>query len=182
MLMLFFIFRGNYSEFMNTMTERHKSQQREYEAQVEHRKHVQAFIDKFRFNAKRASLVQSRIKQLEKLPELVPIDKDTEVTLKFPDVEKLSGPIFTMSEVAFAYPDRETVFSNVDLMATMESRICIVGENGAGKTTLLKLVMDMLTPTQGQRTCHRNLKFGYFSQHHVDQLEMEVSIWKTIKL
>ena len=42
------------------MTERLKSQQREYEAQMEHRKHVQEFIDKFRFNAKRASLVQSR--------------------------------------------------------------------------------------------------------------------------
>ena len=49
------------------MTERMKAQQREYDAQVEYRKHVQEFIDKFRFNAKRASLVQSRIKQLEKL-------------------------------------------------------------------------------------------------------------------
>ena len=63
----FIIFSGNYAEFVNTMTERLKAQQREYEAQVEYRKHVQKFIDKFRFNAKRASLVQSRIKQLEKL-------------------------------------------------------------------------------------------------------------------
>ena len=63
----FVFFSGNYSEFVNTMTERLKSQQREYDAQVEYRKHVQEFIDKFRFNAKRASLVQSRIKQLEKL-------------------------------------------------------------------------------------------------------------------
>ena len=60
-------FRGNYTEFVSTMTERLKSQQREYEAQMEYRKHVQEFIDKFRYNAKRASLVQSRIKQLEKL-------------------------------------------------------------------------------------------------------------------
>ena len=60
-------YRGNYTEFVSTMTERLKSQQREYEAQMEYRKHVQEFIDKFRYNAKRASLVQSRIKQLEKL-------------------------------------------------------------------------------------------------------------------
>ena len=163
------------------MTERLKAQQREYEAQLEHRKHVQEFIDKFRYNAKRASLVQSRIKQLEKLPELKPVEKEPEVVLKFPEVEKLSGSIFELSEITFAYPGGNPTFTNVDLSATMESRICIVGENGAGKTTLLKLVMDMLTPTAGTRSCHRNLKFGYFSQHHVDQLDMDVSILKPLK-
>lgn len=60
-------YRGNYSMFVTTMEERLKSQQREYDAQMEYRKHIQEFIDKFRFNAKRASLVQSRIKQLERL-------------------------------------------------------------------------------------------------------------------
>lgn len=168
-------YRGNYTEFVNTMEERLKSQQREYVAQMDHRKHVQEFIDKFRFNAKRASMVQSRIKHLEKLPDLKPVEKEEKVQLKFPDVEKLSGSIFELSEIEFMYPGSENpIFSNVDLSATMESRICIVGENGAGKTTLLKLLMDMLTPTKGTRSCHRNLKFGYFSQHHVDQLDMTV--------
>lgn len=50
-----------------------------------------------------------------------------------------------------------------------------VGENGTGKTTLLKIIMGILTPTKGIRHVHRNLKFGYFSQHHVDQLDMKVS-------
>jgi len=168
-------YRGNYTEFINTMTEKLKSQQREYEAQMDHRKHVQEFIDKFRYNAKRASMVQSRIKQLERLPELKPVEKEPEVTLKFPDIEKLSGSVLQLSEVSFGYSENSPpCFSNVDLSANADSRICIVGENGAGKSTLLKLVMDMLTPTSGTRTCHRNLKFGYFSQHHVDQLEMDI--------
>lgn len=55
-----------------------------------------------------------------------------------------------------------------------------VGENGAGKTTLLKLVMEVNTPTTGTRSCHRNIKFGYFSQHHVDQLEMDVSAFRVL--
>lgn len=60
-------YRGNYSDFIKTMNDRLTNQQREYEAQMAHRKQTQLFIDKFRYNAKRASLVQSRIKALEKL-------------------------------------------------------------------------------------------------------------------
>lgn len=50
-----------------------------------------------------------------------------------------------------------------------------VGDNGAGKTTLLKIIMGILAPTSGMRHTHRNLKFGYFSQHHVEQLDMNVN-------
>lgn len=59
--------RGNYENFVRTKNEKFKNQQREYEAQQQLREHVQEFIDKFRYNAKRASLVQSKIKMLEKL-------------------------------------------------------------------------------------------------------------------
>lgn len=50
-----------------------------------------------------------------------------------------------------------------------------VGDNGAGKTTLLKIIMGILAPSSGMRHTHRNLKFGYFSQHHVEQLDMNVN-------
>jgi len=170
-------YRGNYTEFNTTMTEKLKNQQKEYENQKEYRAHVQEFIDKFRFNAKRASMVQSRIKMLEKLPVLEPVVIEAQTVLKFPEVEKLSGTIFMLSEVTFTYPNtNKTTFTNVDLAATMESRICIVGENGAGKTTLLKIVLDMegYSPTKGTRSAHRNLKFGYFTQHFVDQLDLNI--------
>jgi ATP-binding cassette subfamily F protein 3 len=177
-------YRGNYTQFVNTMTERLKSQQREYDAQMDYRKHIQDFINKFRFNAKRASLVQSRIKHLESLPVLQPVIIEKEVNLKFPEVEKLSPPILMLSGVSYAYPNstKGNCFSNCDLSATQESRICIVGENGAGKTTLLKLIMDHISPTDGRRDAHRNLKFGYFSQHHVDQLDMSVSFYFDTKI
>jgi len=50
-----------------------------------------------------------------------------------------------------------------------------VGENGSGKTTLLKLLVEELEPTKGQRNGHRNLALGYFTQHFVDQLPMNVN-------
>ena len=44
-----------------------------------------------------------------------------------------------------------------------------------GKTTLLKLLVEELEPTKGQRNGHRNLAIGYFTQHFVDQLPMNVN-------
>ncbi|KAI5710184.1 ATP-binding cassette sub-family F member 3 [Diaphorina citri] len=167
-------YRGNYEAFDKIKTEKLKNQQREIEAQRMHREHVQKFIDTFRYNANRASSVQSKIKQLERLPELKPIEKEVEVVLKFPDTELLSPPILQLSEVNFEYVPGKPILTNVCLGATLESRICIVGDNGAGKTTLLKIIMGIISPTAGTRTVHRNLKFGYFSQHHVDQLDMNL--------
>lgn len=64
----------------------------------------------------------------------------------------------------FSYSGIVCVFFNIQ-----------VGDNGAGKTTLLKIIMGILSPVAGMRHVHRNLKFGYFSQHHVDQLDMNVN-------
>ncbi|CAG0883790.1 unnamed protein product [Darwinula stevensoni] len=150
-------YRGNYESFMRAKIEKLKNQQREYEAQQQLRAHVQEFIDRFRYNAKRASLVQSKIKMLEKL------------------IYFLQDQNAWLDEVSFAYMPGKSVFANVNLGATMESRICIVGENGAGKTTLLRLILGDLSPTGGVRNAHRNLRFGYFTQHHVDQLDLSFS-------
>lgn len=168
-------YKGNYEQFDKTKTEKLKAQRREYEAQMAYRAHVQEFIDRFRYNANRASSVQSKIKMLEKLPELKPIEKDVEVKLKFPEVEPLNPPVLSLSEVSFRYNDTNKIFTNVSLSANSESRICIVGENGAGKTTLLKLITGKLAPTAGIISMHRGLRIGYFAQHHVDNLDMNLT-------
>ncbi|XP_050097790.1 ATP-binding cassette sub-family F member 3 [Anopheles aquasalis] len=168
-------FKGNYEQFDKTRTERHKAQRREYEAQLAHRNHVQEFIDRFRYNANRAASVQSKIKMLEKLPELKPVEKEIEVTLKFPEVEPLNPPVLTLTDVQFRYSDGKVIFTCVNLSANLDSRICIVGENGAGKTTLLKIVVGLLEPSGGLLHMHRGVRLGYFSQHHVDQLDMSVN-------
>lgn len=120
-------YRGNYELFEKAKTEKLKNQQREIEAQMGQRQHVQEFIDKFRYNANRASSVQSKIKMLEKMPELKPIEKEPEVVLKFPDVDSLSPPIIQIDEAGFRYsPDTPIIFQDVNLGANLDSRICIV--------------------------------------------------------
>ena len=85
---------------------------------------------------------------MEKLPELKPIEKESEVTLKFPEVEKLAGSILILSEVAYAYPDCKPTFQNVDLSATMESRICIVSTCNMLKIILSKSNFFFVKPIQ----------------------------------
>lgn len=168
-------YRGDYENFIKTKEDRLKNQQREYEAQLQYREHIQVFIDRFRYNANRAAQVQSKLKLLEKLPELKPLVKESEAVLRFPDnFEKLSPPILQLDEVEFGYNPDQRIFNGLSVSADLESRICIVGENGAGKSTVLKLLMGELTPVNGTRYAHRNLKIGYFSQHHVDQLDLNV--------
>ncbi|XP_068945424.1 ATP-binding cassette sub-family F member 3 isoform X2 [Petaurus breviceps papuanus] len=169
-------YRGDFEAFLKSKQERLKSQQREYEAQQQYRQHIQVFIDRFRYNANRASQVQSKLKLLEKLPELKPVDKEVEVVIKFPDgFEKFSPPVLQLDEVGFHYDPQHPVFNCLSVSADLESRICVVGENGAGKSTMLKLLMGDLAPVTGIRHAHRNLKIGYFSQHHVEQLDLNVS-------
>ncbi|XP_037010727.2 ATP-binding cassette sub-family F member 3 isoform X1 [Artibeus jamaicensis] len=169
-------YRGDFEAFIKSKQERLLNQQREYEAQQQYRQHIQVFIDRFRYNANRASQVQSKLKMLEKLPELKPVDKESEVVMKFPDgFEKFSPPILQLDEVDFYYEPEHVIFSRLSVSADLESRICVVGENGAGKSTMLKLLMGDLTPIRGIRHAHRNLKIGYFSQHHVEQLDLNVS-------
>ncbi|XP_076973844.1 ATP-binding cassette sub-family F member 3 isoform X2 [Tamandua tetradactyla] len=169
-------YRGDFETFIKSKQERLLNQQREYEAQQQYRQHIQVFIDRFRYNANRASQVQSKLKMLEKLPELKPVDKESEVVMKFPDgFEKFSPPILQLDEVDFYYDPKHIIFSRLSVSADLESRICVVGENGAGKSTMLKLLMGDLTPVLGIRHAHRNLKIGYFSQHHVEQLDLNVS-------
>jgi ATP-binding cassette subfamily F protein 3 len=139
------------------------------------RAHLQAFIDKFRYNAAKSSEAQSRIKKLEKMPVLEAPESVYTVHFKFPDVEKMSPPIVQMTNVSFGYTKDKPLLRNVDLDVQLDSRIGIVGPNGAGKTTVLKLLIGKLTPTSGLISQNPRLRIGFFAQHHVDALDLTTS-------
>ncbi|RKP29792.1 hypothetical protein METBISCDRAFT_23897 [Metschnikowia bicuspidata] len=169
-------YRGsNFDSFHATRKERIKNQRREYENQMAYRQHLQAFIDKFRYNAAKSSEAQSRIKKLEKLPILEPPEDDKIITFKFPDPDGLSPPILQMHNVAFGYTPDKILLQNVDMDVQMDSRIAFCGGNGTGKTTLLKLLLDLLRPLEGQITKNGRLRIGYFAQHHVDAMDLSLS-------
>lgn len=96
---------------------------------------------------------------LDKLPVLVPVEKEQPVILKFQDPEPLSGaPILQLDEVSFRYdPDQPLILENIDISANLDTRLVIVGDNGSGKTTLLKILNGFLEPTKGKFGCLKNM-------------------------
>lgn len=165
-------YKGNFTNFHATRAERLKAQLREYESQEQFRKHLQDFIDRWRYNAKRAPQAQSKIKILEKLPVLEPPEAEKLITFQFSNPDQLSPPILQMSEVTFGYTPEKTIIKHVNIDLRMDSRIAVVGPNGAGKSTMLKLLTEENKPSSG--TVHRNgrLRIAYFTQHHIDQLDL----------
>jgi ATP-binding cassette subfamily F protein 3 len=169
-------YRGaNFESFYATREERKKIAKKEYENQMAYRAHLQAFIDKFRYNAAKSSEAQSRIKKLEKLPVLEPPEAEYNVKFRFPDVEKLSPPIIQMTDVTFGYSKDHVLLRHVDLDVQLDSRIGIVGPNGAGKTTVLKLLIGSLPPLSGVISANSRLRIGFFAQHHIDALDLSMS-------
>ncbi|KAN0138693.1 P-loop containing nucleoside triphosphate hydrolase protein [Lactarius tabidus] len=157
---------GNFTEFYSTKSERERNLRREYETQMEYRKHLQAFIDRWRYNANRAAQAQSEINILEKLPELSPPTAEETESFRFPETEKISPPLLQLSEVTFGgYDPAKIILNRANFDVGLDSRLVIVGSNGAGKSTFIKLLTGELAPLSGQ--VNRNGS-GYFAQHHED--------------
>ncbi|KAJ6501428.1 P-loop containing nucleoside triphosphate hydrolase protein [Mycena vitilis] len=163
-------YKGNFTQFYSTKSERDRNLRKEYDAQMDYRKHLQAFIDRWRYNANRAAQAQSKIKILEKLPDLEPPEVEETEQFKFPETEKISPPLLQMDEVTFGYTLDKIILKNVNIDVGLDSRIAIVGANGAGKSTLIKILTGELNPLNGHVNRNGRLRVGYFAQHHVDSL------------
>lgn len=169
-------YSGNYDSFEQTRMERLKNMTRAKEAQEAHQKHIMEFVNKFRANAKRASMVQSRLKQLQKMPFLPTVMDDPDFNFQFADPDPLPGILVQLKNVSFRYSaDTRWIFQNVDLSVTMDSRIALIGDNGQGKSTLLQLISEDLKPLTGYADRNPRLRIGRFSQHHVDQLDLDLT-------
>lgn len=172
-------YSGNYDDFEKTRRERMKEIERAAESQEMKRAHIQKFVDKFRYNAKRASMAQSRLKMLQRMDDerITLPSEEEEFSFDFPEPGALTGSHASVQicDVTFGYPGQEPLFRNLDFSVNMDSRTVLLGPNGAGKSTLLKLLLGENIPQAGEVKKSGKLRIGYFSQHHVDTLVL----WRT---
>lgn len=171
-------YSGNYSGFVELRSVEVMNHKKHYEKQKADREHLQKFIDKFRYNAKRASLAQSKIKILENMEVLKPVKEDPIIRFVF-GCSDVRGTLIELQDVSFGYKSNE-ILNKVNIKITNETRIVIVGPNGAGKSTLLKLLAGINEPSKGNAITNPNINQGYFAQHHIDHLNPEIPVLQFI--
>lgn len=172
-------YKVNYSEFTVLRKERRQQQMRAYENQQKQIEDIEAFIDRFRYQASKAIQVQSRIKQLEKLQRVEVDEVDTsQLNLKFPPAPRSGSYPITMEHVGKKYGDH-TVFSDVSFTINRGEKLAFVGKNGEGKSTLVKCIMDEID-YDGKLKLGHNVKIGYFAQNQAQLLDENLTVYETI--
>jgi ATP-binding cassette subfamily F protein 3 len=167
---------GNYDTAKEARNARKLELEKKHEALDRRKKQMEAFINKFRANAKRASLVQSRLKALSKMETVDLLGEDEEYTFNIHSstVRDLPEPVISLHDVSFAYgEDQPIVLQKLDFGIHLDSRIGILGANGSGKSTLIKLITGVLEPSRGYIDINRSIRVAVFQQHHIDAMSRE---------
>ena len=166
------LYRGGYSSFERQRRERQELDAKFAKKQELQRKHLQAFVDRFRAKATKARQAQSRLKLLAKLEPAAAIVNDEVRPIEFPAPAKLlSPPIIAVDGVTVGYEPGRPVLRGLTLRIDDDDRIALLGANGNGKSTLVKLLAGKLAPFSGQVTRAQKLDIGYFAQHQLDELD-----------
>jgi ATP-binding cassette subfamily F protein 3 len=175
------IYRGGYSDFERLRRERMMLDQKMVKKQDAQRKHLQAFVDRFRAKASKARQAQSRLKMLAKLEPITSLVNDDVRPIHIPEPDKLlSPPIIATDNVAVGYDER-VVLSGLSLRIDNDDRIALLGSNGNGKSTLVKLLANRLAPMHGDVTRAANLRVAYFAQHQLDELDPQGSPYDHVR-
>ena len=166
------LYSGGYDRFERTRREQQALQLKMKKKQDDARRHIQSYVDRFRYQANKARQAQSRIKALERMQPIASVVEQTVFPFLFPAPAKmLAPPLITLEDVSTGYEPGKTILRDLNLRLDPDDRIALLGANGNGKSTFAKLIADRLAPTGGAlRRAHR-LQVGYFAQHQLDELD-----------
>ncbi len=170
-------YAGNYSAYLVKREERFAAEMAAYENQREEIEHIEAFISRFRYQASKAKLVQSRIKQLEKIERLEPpAGADKPPAINFPPAQRSGRRVLELHGAVKRYGGL-VVYDGIDLVIERGAKIALVGPNGAGKSTLMRMLAGIEPLTGGNCTVGHNVSRSYFAQDLSESLDYDKSVF-----
>ncbi|MFC2062724.1 ABC-F family ATP-binding cassette domain-containing protein [Chloroflexota bacterium] len=168
-------FHGNYASFVlarqkDLVIKQSTAKKQELKLRKEMR-----FIERFRAKNTKATQVQSRIKRLKKIEQIIVPRSTKKIRFSFPEPPRSGNVVITLNDITKSYDDN-IVYRGLNLILNRGDRVALVGPNGAGKTTLLKIMAGELPFEKGERVLGHNVSTAYFAQYYIELLNPENTI------
>jgi ATP-binding cassette, subfamily F, member 3 len=174
------LYTGNYDTFVETRAAKRALDIAFARKQQAARAHMQAFVDRFRAKASKATQAQSRLKMLAKMA-VVEVPSDEYVApIRIPTPIEASPPLITMDRASVGYETGKPILTGLSLRFDPDDRIALLGKNGNGKSTLAKLLAGKLETMGGELVRARKLTVGYFAQHQQEELDLSLTPVETL--
>ena len=140
------------------------------------RREIEVFINRFRAQARRANVVQSRVKAMSKRIRMDRLESVRELEFRFTDAPFTGKRMLEVEGLGFSWPQAPRLFGDLTFSIGRRERIAIIGRNGAGKTTLLSLLAGELAGHDGSIRLNQKTRLAWFGQTNVERLSPEKTI------
>ena len=178
-------YNGNYDFYLKEREIRRDQLQASFRRQQEMLAKEEEFIARFAARASHASQVQSRVKKLEKIERIELPPEQRAMRFEFAEPPRSGDDVVRLSNLGKSWPrpdgSERSVFGGVTGMIRRQEKIAVVGVNGAGKSTFLKVLTGQTKPTTGHVTLGANVFPGYFSQHSMEVLNPERTVFESVQ-
>jgi len=183
------VYHGNYEKYVQQKEERRTQLMSAYKNQRDRIEALEAFINRFRYQATKAKQVQSRIKELEKIERIEVPEEEATIHFTIPQPPASGRTVIEVSHLSKDYPmpavdgappGVKHVLRDVSFQIDRGDRIALVGANGAGKSTLIRLLSGLEPPTSGEIRLGHNVLADYFAQDQYKVLDPNAKMLEDI--
>ena len=168
-------YRGNYESFVEQQAEHLSQHEQAYAKQQKEIQHMQSFIDRFKAKATKAKQAQSRVKALNRMQKLAPLQLSSGISFSIPQPEQMPDPLIIIDKIDLGYEPTQPILKNVSMMIRAGARIGMLGVNGAGKSTFIKSLVGELEPLSGSIKTAKGVNIAYFAQQQLDMLDPQAT-------
>ena len=172
------VYHGSFESYLEEKVKRYEQLLKSYMKQQKEIAHLQSFVDRFRYNAKRASIAKDRVKKINRIAKIdKPTNASRKVKMAFENKRATREVILDAQDLSIGYD--KLILENINFKMRGFDKLAIIGPNGTGKTTLLKVIEKKLKPLSGKVDFLREYKIGYFDQNQ-ENLNYDKTIFEEI--